>query len=60
VEREPRQRRIGLTDHEIDLLIYGLYGLTDAEAEMVEKSSGASVTAGRNHRKGRTLSASMR
>ena len=30
------QRRIDATDHEIDRLVYDLYGLTDEEIKIVE------------------------
>jgi len=32
------QRQIETTDHQIDRLVYELYGLTDEEIEIVEKA----------------------
>ncbi len=35
-EKEMLQRDIESTDHEIDALVYRLYGLTEAEIKIVE------------------------
>lgn len=39
-EKERLQRQIEATDRQIDALVYELYGLTDAEIEIVERSGG--------------------
>ncbi len=41
-DKERLQRRIGVTDHEIDRLVYDLYGLTKEEIKIVEAASVAS------------------
>ena len=35
-EKNTIQRQIGATEHQIDELVYELYGLTDAEIRIVE------------------------
>ncbi len=39
-DRELYQRRIKATDRQIDQLVYGLYGLTEGEIEIVEGATG--------------------
>lgn len=41
MERNLLQRQIRATDHQIDWLVYDLYGLTDEEIEVVEEGSSA-------------------
>lgn len=38
-DRNIFQRQIGTTDHQIDRLVYDLYGLTDEEIEIVENET---------------------
>jgi formyltetrahydrofolate synthetase len=38
-ERTVLQRQIDTTDRQIDQLVYGLYGLTEEEIKIVEKST---------------------
>ena len=40
-ERAARARQIAATDHEIDQLVYELYGLTDDEIRIVEEATTA-------------------
>ena len=38
-EKTMLQRQIDATDHQIDKLVYELYGLTDEKIEIVEEST---------------------